>query len=240
MKQEEYKEYPLRLPKPTNLRPTLEADVEVLSSPCNRYIIRRGELRNIRVDAIVHCTDRYIVKNTVAPPGFEKQLLRLIGTDIIRWIYSLGIQVHPHGLPVGEAIASPKFKLENCSYVIHTHAPAFKSRTTRRQAWYRQKLADCYRRCLEEALATGAKSIAFPCLGSGEQLRWEREEAAKIGLETVRRWFNHALYGKDRRKKIPGPIYFVSNPLDSYFHQEHAWNTAFRYESYLPLSVGKY
>lgn len=111
--------------------------------------------------------------------------------------------------------------------MIHTKAPNYHERIRSNVVLLRHQLADCYRRCLEEAYEAGPKTIAFPCIGAGHVLGWPRNEAARIGVDTARRWFGHPIRGVERRERIIGPIYFVVDATS--VTTEEAWIKAFKY-----------
>lgn len=209
-------------------RPTLVGDEGqlILRSPCGRYEIRRAVLPDFPAEAIVNATNRLLSLNTAAAVEDQTQLINMAGPQLTLWAYS-NMENYPSGLEVGEAVASPSFNLLNCCNIIHTNGPSHRMMHRQQLAWLKQKLADCYRRCLEEALGVGARSVAFPCISAGSMLRWPREEAAQIGVRTVKSWFNHPIFGKSRREKVPGPLYFLSDPIGSYENQEDAWWSAF-------------
>ncbi|XMA13076.1 hypothetical protein WAI453_005867 [Rhynchosporium graminicola] len=192
-------------------------------SPDGRYEIRKAIMVNFPAAAIVNATTLSMACNTASIPGAKFQISQGGGPEMMAWL----CERYPVGLPVGDAVASPNFELSNCYHVIHTNAPNYKGRTKGTVPLLRQQLVDCYRRCLEEAYKVGAKSIAFPCLGAGLVLGWRRKDASRIGLNTVRLWFKHPLHGAARRARIPGPIYFLADPVGLYAHQVETWLIAF-------------
>jgi O-acetyl-ADP-ribose deacetylase (regulator of RNase III) len=216
-------------PTPPIHQPPLAGDEGVLiqTSPCGRYEIRRAAMHTFPSEAIVNATNRTISYNTAAATrGGQEHLRANAGPQLMLWKYE-NTKNYPSGLEIGDAVASPAFDLVNCHYVIHTNGPSYRTKHQSRLPRLKQGLADCYRRCLEEALKIGARSVAFPCISTGEVLGWPRGDAARIGIGTVKSWFNHPLFGKDRREQIPGPLHFLSDPMGSYGHQEEAWWTAF-------------
>ncbi|KAL2073134.1 hypothetical protein VTL71DRAFT_10458 [Oculimacula yallundae] len=192
-------------------------------SPDGRYEIRKGVMVNFPAAAIVNATTLSMSLNTASVPGAKLQIRQGGGPDMITWLQAR----LPNGLPVGEAVASPSFELASCRHVIHTNVPNYRGRTRATVPLLRQQLVDCYRRCLEEAFMVGAESVAFPCLGAGLVLGWRRKDVSRLGLNTVRMWFKHPLHGEERRKRIPGPIYFLADPVGPYEHQVDAWIGAF-------------
>jgi O-acetyl-ADP-ribose deacetylase (regulator of RNase III) len=65
--------------------------------------------------------------------------------------------------------------------VIHTVGPVWHGG----KAQEPQKLASCYRRCLQIAQEKGIQSIAFPCISTGIY-RFPKEQAAQIAFQAVR------------------------------------------------------
>ena len=88
-----------------------------------------------------------------------------------------------HEEPTGQAKLTPGYNLP-CEYVLHTVGPIIYGRVTQRD---RELLASCYRSCLELAQQNGIGSVAFCCISTGE-FHFPNEEAAKIAVDTVRRY----------------------------------------------------
>lgn len=66
-------------------------------------------------------------------------------------------------------------------YVLHTVGPIICGGVTPKD---REKLASCYRSCLELAAENGLESVAFCCISTGE-FRFPNQEAAEIAVKTV-------------------------------------------------------
>lgn len=86
---------------------------------------------------------------------------------------------------VGQAKLTPAFHLP-ADYVIHTvgpFIPAGQAVSPIRTSLLKQS----YLACLKLADREGLKSLAFPCISTG-QFGFPRREAAQIALETVQNW----------------------------------------------------
>lgn len=81
----------------------------------------------------------------------------------------------------GKAKITSAFNLP-CKYVLHTVGPIVRGRLCKEDE---EKLASCYRSCLELAEQSGVKSIAFCCISTGE-LHFPNERAAEIAINTVK------------------------------------------------------
>ena len=70
-----------------------------------------------------------------------------------------------------------------CDYILHTVGPVVSGRLTEKHCIL---LASCYNSCLDLAEQTGIKSIAFPCISTGE-FHFPNGKAAEIAVNTVRK-----------------------------------------------------
>lgn len=84
------------------------------------------------------------------------------------------------GCPTGEARVTPGFRLP-ARWIIHAVAPRYRGGTHGEAA----ALASCYRQALELADEVGARSIAFPAIGTGIY-GYPAGEAAAIAVRTLR------------------------------------------------------
>ena len=66
-------------------------------------------------------------------------------------------------------------------YVLHTVGPVISGPLREKDCCL---LADCYRSCLELAVKSGIRSIAFCCISTGV-FQFPRERAAETAIETV-------------------------------------------------------
>lgn len=90
-------------------------------------------------------------------------------------------QGHPE--PTGRAKLTKGYNLP-ARYVLHTVGPIIQSKVTERD---REKLASCYRSCLELAAKHGLETVAFCCISTGE-FRFPNREAAEIAVNTVKQF----------------------------------------------------
>ena len=83
--------------------------------------------------------------------------------------------------PTGTAKITPAYNLP-CDYVIHTVGPIVQGRLTEKHC---ELLKSCYQSCLELAVESGIKSIAFCCISTGV-FGFPQDKAAEIAVQTVR------------------------------------------------------
>lgn len=108
--------------------------------------------------------------------GLDGMIHDAAGPELLEACQRLG------GCAVGDAKTTPGFRLR-ARWVIHTVGPIWRGGS----AGEAQLLASCYRRCLEEVMATGAGSVAFPGISTGLH-RFPVETAAGIAVREVRKF----------------------------------------------------
>ena len=86
-----------------------------------------------------------------------------------------------HEEPTGTAKITSAYDLP-CDYVIHTVGPIVQGRLTEKHC---ELLKSCYQSCLELAVQSGIKSIAFCCISTGV-FGFPQDKAAEIAVQTVR------------------------------------------------------
>ena len=104
---------------------------------------------------------------------FSGVRLRLKCAEIMR--------LQGHEEPTGTAKITPAYNLP-CDYVIHTVGPIVQNRLTEK---YCKLLKSCSKSCLELAVQSGIKSIAFCCISTGV-FGFPQDKAAEIAVQTVR------------------------------------------------------
>ena len=86
---------------------------------------------------------------------------------------------HPHGTPVGTAVATAGHALP-ARWVLHAVGPIWRGGTHGE----RELLAGAYRSCLRLAEELGARSVAFPAISMGIY-GYPAPEGAEVALATV-------------------------------------------------------
>ena len=80
----------------------------------------------------------------------------------------------------GKAFITKGYNLPS-NYVIHTVGPIIYDLVTEQKE---KELANCYRNSLELAIKNEIRTIAFPCISTGE-FRFPKVQASKIAISTV-------------------------------------------------------
>lgn len=141
-----------------------------------RFTLQLGDLTAAKVDAIVNSVRGSLVEGgplnqavqAAAGPGLRAECAAL------------------EACPPGEVRVTGAHQLP-FQFIIHTVPPTWMGGDHGEP----EQLANCYRKALELAKARGARSIAFPSLGSGRQPQIPLEAAAPIAIRTILEFLDH-------------------------------------------------
>ena len=88
-------------------------------------------------------------------------------------------------LQTGKAFITKGYNLPS-KYVIHTVGPIIYENVTEKEI---SEFKNCYINSLKLAKENNIKTIAFPCISTGE-FRFPKELASKIAIETVKEYLD--------------------------------------------------
>lgn len=133
-------------------------------------VVVSGDITKLQVDAIVNAANTSLLGGG----GVDGAIHRAAGPELLGACRKLG------GCATGDAKATPGFSLP-AKWVFHAVGPVWNGGGHRED----ERLAGCYRRCMELAREHQVKSIAFPAISTGVY-GFPSERAAKIAIQTVR------------------------------------------------------
>src|SRR3954451_14084740 len=116
-----------------------------------------GDITTVDVDAVVNAANSSLLRGG----GVDGAIHHAAGPELLAACKKLRKTTHPGGLPVGDAVATPGFRLP-ARWVIHTVGPNRHAGQTDPAL-----LASCFSRSLEIAVQLDASSIAFPAVSGG-------------------------------------------------------------------------
>jgi O-acetyl-ADP-ribose deacetylase (regulator of RNase III) len=136
-----------------------------------------GDITRQRVDAVVNAAN----SGLIGGGGVDGAIHAAAGPGLLEECRLLRRTTHPHGLAVGEAVATGGHDLP-ARWVIHTVGP-----NRHRGQTDPELLASCFRRSLDVAAGLPARTVAFPAVSAGVY-GWPVEEVAAVAVATVRAW----------------------------------------------------
>jgi O-acetyl-ADP-ribose deacetylase len=134
-----------------------------------------GDITTELVDAIVNAAN----SSLLGGGGVDGAIHRAAGPSLLAQCREVRRTTYPHGLPVGEAVATGAGDLP-ARWVIHTVGPNRHAGQTDPAL-----LASCFEASLREAVKVDARSVAFPAISAGVY-GWDPVEVARIAIASVR------------------------------------------------------
>ena len=138
--------------------------------------IVRGSVVDQDVDAVVNAANTAMRGGS----GIDGVIHRAAGRGLMAELE----KVAPHGAKTGAAVITGGHNLKQ-PYIIHTPGPVWKGGGAKEA----EKLAMCYRSCLEKAEGKGLKSIAFCSISTGVY-GYPLDKAASVALNTVKEYLD--------------------------------------------------
>ncbi|WP_317855317.1 O-acetyl-ADP-ribose deacetylase [Chakrabartyella piscis] len=137
-----------------------------------RITVTKGNIAKVEMDAIVNAANTSLLGGG----GVDGAIHRAAGGELLEECITLG------SCKTGEAKITGGYQLK-AKYVIHTPGPIWRG-----GKWQEKELlANCYRNCLEIAVAHNVKTIAFPSISTGVY-RFPVDLAAQIAVAEMRKF----------------------------------------------------
>lgn len=155
-------------------------DVADLKPARDGIYVWKGDITSLRCGAIVNAANSRLLGCFYPNHGCIDNAVHTYAGIQLRLKCARLMEEQGYDEPVGRAKITPAYNLP-CDYVIHTVGPIVRGNPTLRDS---NLLASCYRSCLELAIKTKIKSVAFCCISTGE-FHFPNDQAARIAVTTV-------------------------------------------------------
>ena len=143
----------------------------------------QGDITTLAADAIVNAANSRMLGCFVPCHSYiDNAIHTYAGVQLRSECFEM-MQRQGHEEEPGHAKITKAYNLP-CHSVLHTVGPIIHGNVTREDL---ERLADCYRSCLELAAERGLRSVAFCCISTGE-FHFPNELAAQIAIQTVGEW----------------------------------------------------
>ena len=148
-----------------------------------RIVLWQGDITRLDADAIVNAANSQLLG--CFRPGhhcIDNVIHSAAGLQLREECAEI-MRRQGHEEPTGQAKITGGYNLP-AKHVLHTVGPIITGPLTDDD---RELLASCYRSCLKLAEEKDLKSVAFCCISTGV-FRFPRDEAARIAVDTVRKY----------------------------------------------------
>lgn len=143
----------------------------------------KGDITTLRCDAIVNAANSQMLGCFCPCHGCIDNAIHTYAGVQLRAACAELMSSQKHEEETGKAKITSAFNLP-CKYVLHTVGPIIYGNLTQKD---REKLASCYRSCLELAQQRNIRSIAFCCISTGE-FHFPNDKAAEVAVRTVKEY----------------------------------------------------
>ena len=166
-------------------------DIDDLTPIADGMYLWQGDITTLRCDAIVNAANSGMTGCYVPCHRCIDNCIHTYAGMQLRQECAAIMREQGHKEETGGAKITGAYNLP-CKYVLHTVGPIIDGPLTEQD---KERLASCYRSCLELAEQHSVQSIAFCCISTGE-FHFPNDRAAEIAAQTVKQ------YKKQKHSKI--------------------------------------
>lgn len=155
-------------------------DLKELTPTANGIYLWQGDITTLKCDAIVNAANKKLLGCFCPNHKCIDNAIHTFSGIQLRQKCNEIMMRQGHDEETGRAKITPAYNLPS-KYVIHTVGPIVDGVLTKSDC---DLLKSCYFSCLELADKSGAESIAFCCISTGE-FCFPNDKAAEIAINTV-------------------------------------------------------
>ncbi len=192
-------------------------DIKTIQNPNLPYndkiCLWKGDITTLKIDAIVNAANSQGLGCFVPLHSCVDNIIGSNAGVSIRLECNEIMKKKNYFLPTGKAFITNGYNLP-AKYVIHTVGPIIYERVTEKE---KRELSNCYINSLKLAIQKGIRTIAFPCISTGE-FRFPQDEACKIAISAVENFL------KENKDKIDKIVFNVYKEEDYRIYEQNIGN----------------
>lgn len=147
----------------------------------NKICLWKGDITTLEIDAIVNAANSQGLGCFIpCHKCIDNQINTFAGISL-RLECNKIMKDKNYFLNTGKAFITKGYNLP-AKYIIHTVGPVIYNEVTRKEE---KQLMDCYINSLKLAMENGIRTIAFPCISTGE-FKFPKEKASKLAISAVK------------------------------------------------------
>ena len=168
------------LTKVEDIMPIVKTIKESSFENKDKICLWQGDITTLQIDSIVNAENSQGLGCFVpCHKCIDNQINTFAGISL-RLECNKIMKEKDYFLHTGNAFITKGYNLP-AKYVIHTVGPIIYNEVTEKEEL---QLVNCYTSSLELAIKNGVRTIAFPCISTGE-FKFPKEEACKLAILTV-------------------------------------------------------
>lgn len=168
------------LTKVEDIMPIVKTIKESSFENKDKICLWQGDITTLQIDSIVNAANSQGLGCFVpCHKCIDNQINTFAGISL-RLECNKIMKEKDYFLHTGKAFITKGYNLPS-KYVIHTVGPIIYNGVTEKEEL---QLVNCYTSSLELAIKNGVRTIAFPCISTGE-FRFPKDEACKLAILTV-------------------------------------------------------
>lgn len=209
----EYLQEELKKKKITNakdIKPIAFSIREANLDKKDKICLWKGDITTLQIDAIVNAANSQGLGCFIpCHKCIDNQIHTFAGISL-RLECNEIMKKKDYYLKTGEAFITKGYNLP-AKYIIHTVGPIIQDKVTKIEE---TQLANCYTNSLQLAMKEGIRTIAFPCISTGE-FKFPKEKASKIAILAIENFL------KDYNNHFDKIVFNVYNEEDYNIYEQN-------------------
>ena len=159
----------------------------------NKICLWKGDITTLEIDAIVNAGNSQGLGCFIpCHKCIDNQINTFAGISL-RLECNKIMKDKNYFLDTGKAFITKGYNLP-AKYIIHTVGPVIYNNVTKKEE---KQLMDCYINSLKLAMKNGIRTIAFPCISTGE-FKFPKEKASKLAISAVKSFLDEYAGGLEK------------------------------------------